>query len=170
MNKTLTQSAPSTPSKSNKIHKILFEKTSEEESLVVQSQSEAFLPKFHDLAALGIQILIDTAADGNDNPDNDALLALDMNAVWTTLSETIVSSARRHLPSDSMGYGTAPTMSIEKARLRAKNNDFGNTVRTVRGTFVLHSSGIADRSVDYDSILAFISKYSASYSRRRFLF
>ena len=63
-----------------------------------------------------------------------------------------------------MGYGGAPTMSPEKVRLRAKKNDFGNTVRTVRETFVLRSTRSANRSVAYGSILAFISKYSASYS------
>ncbi|KAG0341299.1 hypothetical protein BG005_003018 [Podila minutissima] len=68
------------PSKSDKTCKILFEKTSEEEWLAFQSQSTAFLPKIHDLDVLGIQALLDTAADGN-----DALLALDLDAVWTTL-------------------------------------------------------------------------------------
>ncbi|KAF9274810.1 hypothetical protein BGZ74_004227 [Mortierella antarctica] len=88
-----TQSALSTPSKSDNTCKILFEKTSEDEWLAFQSQSEAFLPMFHDLAVLGIQTLFDTAADGNDIPNNDALLALDLDAVWTALSETIMSSA-----------------------------------------------------------------------------
>ncbi|KAF9272093.1 hypothetical protein BGZ74_005424, partial [Mortierella antarctica] len=77
------------PSKADKTCKILFETTSEEEWLAFQSQSEAFLPKIHDLDELGIQALLDTAADGNDIPDNGALLALDLDAVWTALSETI---------------------------------------------------------------------------------
>ncbi|KAG0344242.1 hypothetical protein BG005_001952, partial [Podila minutissima] len=52
-----------------------------------------------------------------------------------------MSSARRHLPSDSVGYGGVLIMSPDKARLRAKRNDFGNTVRTVRETVVLLSTG-----------------------------
>ncbi|KAF9274136.1 hypothetical protein BGZ74_004499, partial [Mortierella antarctica] len=127
LDKTPTQSAPSTPSKSDKTRKILFEKTYEDEWLAFQSQSEVFLLKFHDLDALGIQALLDTTADRNDIPDNDALLALDVDAVWTALSETIMSSARGNLPSVSVGYGGEPTMSPDKERLRANKNDFGNT-------------------------------------------
>ncbi|KAF9319450.1 hypothetical protein BG006_002989, partial [Podila minutissima] len=131
LNKMPTQSAPSTPSKSDKTCKILFKKTSEDEWLAFQSQSEVFLLKFHDLDALGIQTSLNTATDRNDIPDHDTLLARDLDAVWTALLETITSAAQQHLPSVSVGYGGVPTMSPEKAHLQARKNDFGNTVRAI---------------------------------------
>jgi hypothetical protein len=90
LNKGPTHLKP-TPSKMDKTQRILFAKATDNNWLDFHSQVEKFLPQFHDLAALGLSPLFD-AQSHDASLHNDDLLALDLDAVWTALSDTILSA------------------------------------------------------------------------------